>query len=119
MEPAITVVMATFNRAPAAVRAARCVLAQDYRGFRLLVIGDCCTDDTGAQLAALGDPRIEFINIILVDDDGAGRRSSGGLWMTLSEFEASVRTPTLCTNELRTLASLLLSASADVECQKL
>ncbi len=29
----------------------------------MLIVGDHCTDDTAERIAALGDPRIRFINL--------------------------------------------------------
>ena len=63
-EPLVTVRIATFNRARVlAERTLPTVLAQSYRNLEILVVGDRCTDDTAERLAALGDPRIRFVNL--------------------------------------------------------
>lgn len=60
-EPSVTVVMATYNRGRHILPSVRSVLAQSFSGFELLVVGDGCTDDTAAQLARIGDPRIRYV----------------------------------------------------------
>lgn len=77
MSTAFTIVMATYNRPATAVRAARSAIAQTFAGWTMLVIGDCCTDDTGEQLAALGDSRIRFINLPERFGEQAGPNSIG------------------------------------------
>ena len=39
------------------------MLAQTWKNLEILVVGDHCTDDTGERIAALGDPRIRFVNL--------------------------------------------------------
>jgi glycosyltransferase involved in cell wall biosynthesis len=39
------------------------VLGQDYQNLEILVVGDCCTDDTAERLTAISDPRLKFINL--------------------------------------------------------
>jgi hypothetical protein len=63
-EPLISVRIATFNRATEVTeRALASVRRQTYSRWEAVVVGDCCTDDTGAQIAAIGDARIRFINL--------------------------------------------------------
>lgn len=60
-EPLVTVLVPTYNRADLLTE--RCLpslLEQTYANIEILVIGDQCTDDTAARVAALGDPRIRF-----------------------------------------------------------
>ncbi|MBI1265007.1 MAG: hypothetical protein GC187_09765 [Alphaproteobacteria bacterium] len=54
--------------------------------------------------------------IVLVKGTAAARRLPAGMWLSLSEFEVAARTSGVCTNELRTLASLMLSAPFDEAC---
>ncbi len=64
IEPEIFVYTPTYNRGSILVeRAVKSVLAQTYRNFHYLVIGDCCTDNTAELLSAIDDPRFEFHNI--------------------------------------------------------
>ncbi len=63
-EPLVTVCIATFNRARVmSERTLPSLLRQSYSRLEILVVGDCCTDDTGARIAALGDSRIRFVNL--------------------------------------------------------
>ena len=62
--PLVTVRIATFNRARVLCeRTLPTVLAQTWPHFEVLVVGDHCTDDTAERIAALGDPRIRFVNL--------------------------------------------------------
>jgi len=63
-EPLVTVCIATFNRAELLCkRTLPSLLQQSYANLEILVVGDCCTDDTGARIAKLGDRRLRFINL--------------------------------------------------------
>lgn len=77
MGAVFTVVMATYNRPGTVLRAARSAIAQSFTDWTLLVIGDACTDDTGAWLAELGEPRIRFINLPQRFGEQAGPNSIG------------------------------------------
>jgi len=63
-QPLVTICVATYNRAQLLTE--RCLpslLRQDYRNLQIVVVGDCCTDDTEQRVAALDDARIEFVNL--------------------------------------------------------
>ena len=63
-EPLVSVRIATYNGARVLTeRTIPSVLAQTYQNFEIVVVGDGCSDDTGARLEALGDPRISFVNL--------------------------------------------------------
>ena len=62
--PLVSVLIATWNRAELlTTRTLPSVLAQTYQNWEVVVVGDACTDDTQARIAALGDPRIRFLNL--------------------------------------------------------
>jgi glycosyltransferase involved in cell wall biosynthesis len=62
-EPLVSVCVATYNRAGLLVdRCLASIRAQTYRRLDVVVVGDGCTDDTAARIAALDDPRIRFVN---------------------------------------------------------
>jgi len=64
MEPLVTVCIATYNRSELLVtRSLHSVINQTYHNLEILVIGDCCTDDTAARVQAMSDPRICFFNL--------------------------------------------------------
>jgi glycosyltransferase involved in cell wall biosynthesis len=63
-DPLISVRIATFNRATEVTeRALASVRRQTYTRWEAVVVGDCCTDDTGEKIAAIGDNRIRFVNL--------------------------------------------------------
>ncbi|TLV00069.1 glycosyltransferase family 2 protein [Dyadobacter luticola] len=62
-QPLISVITATYNRSNILPYSIQSVLDQTYTNWELLVIGDCCTDDTEAVVAAYNDPRITFFNL--------------------------------------------------------
>lgn len=63
-QPLISVLIATYNRAELLTeRTIPSVIAQTYRNFELIIVGDCCTDDTAERVAAINDPRIIFVNL--------------------------------------------------------
>lgn len=61
--PAVSVVIATYNRSNVLAWAIRSVLAQTRADFEVLVVGDACTDDTAATVASFRDARIAFLNL--------------------------------------------------------
>lgn len=61
--PVVSVVIATYNASHLLRYAVASVLRSDFPDFELIVVGDHCTDDSEAVLAAFGDPRIRFINL--------------------------------------------------------
>src|SRR5437588_1041193 len=63
--PAISVVIATYNRSRALAHAIESVLGQTFTDWELIVVGDACTDNT-AEIAARyveADPRVRFVNL--------------------------------------------------------
>lgn len=62
--PLVSVYVPTYNRASILMdRAVSSVLGQTYRNFELIIIGDCCTDDTDKLVRKIDDPRIRFFNL--------------------------------------------------------
>ena len=62
--PHVTVVMATHNWSTVLPYSIGSVLRQTFSDFELLVVGDGCTDDSESVVAAVGDPRVRWINFI-------------------------------------------------------
>jgi glycosyltransferase involved in cell wall biosynthesis len=63
-EPLVSIVIPTWNRAELlTTRTLPSVVRQTYRNWEVVVVGDGCTDDTGARIAALHEPRIRFENL--------------------------------------------------------
>src|SRR3954470_16607752 len=63
--PAISVIIATYNRSRALACAIESVLRQTFTDWELLVVGDGCTDDTVETVAEYmrRDVRVRFINL--------------------------------------------------------
>jgi glycosyltransferase involved in cell wall biosynthesis len=61
--PAVSVIIATYNRSEVLRYAITSVLRQEWTNLELLVIGDCCTDDTAAVVGSFADPRLIWDNL--------------------------------------------------------
>jgi glycosyltransferase involved in cell wall biosynthesis len=63
-EPLVSYCIATYNRGRLLVeRSLKSILNQDYPHIEIIVVGDCCTDDTEARIRELGDSRVRFVNL--------------------------------------------------------
>lgn len=63
-EPLISICVATYNRSSLLVdRSLRSLVRQSYKNLEIIVVGDCCTDDTEQRVAAMRDSRIVFKNL--------------------------------------------------------
>ncbi|MFQ6546680.1 glycosyltransferase family 2 protein [Aestuariibius sp. 2305UL40-4] len=60
--PVFTVVMATYNRSHHILPSIQSVLRQSLTDFELLVIGDCCTDDTEKVVRGVADERVRWLS---------------------------------------------------------
>lgn len=62
--PLVSVIVATYNRArPLTERCIPSILGQTYENLELIVVGDCCTDETEELVTAIDDSRLSFINL--------------------------------------------------------
>ncbi len=61
--PAFSILLPTHNRPETLGPAIRSVLAQGREDWELLVVGDGCTDGTGALVAGFGDARIRWFDL--------------------------------------------------------
>ncbi len=63
-EPLVSITTPTYNRAQLLMeRTVPAVLAQTYKNFEWIIVGDHCTDDTARLLSQVHDPRVRFINL--------------------------------------------------------
>ena len=63
-EPLISVYVPTYNRGKLLMkRAVPSVLAQTYKNFEFIIVGDCCTDNTAQLVEGLDDKRVRFYNL--------------------------------------------------------
>ena len=58
--PAVTVVIATYNRSEVLREAIRTVLWQTRADWELIVVGDGCTDDSAEVVGSFSDPRVRW-----------------------------------------------------------
>ena len=62
--PSIDIILPTYNRSKMLKeRSIPSILRQTYKNFRLIIIGDCCTDDTRKVVESFNDSRIFFKNL--------------------------------------------------------
>jgi glycosyltransferase involved in cell wall biosynthesis len=59
----ISVVIATYNRSNVLRYSIETVLMQTYSNWELIVVGDCCTDDTEEVVNGFRNEKIRFINL--------------------------------------------------------
>jgi glycosyltransferase involved in cell wall biosynthesis len=59
----VSVVVATYNRSNVLRLAIESVRWQTYPHWEMIVVGDCCTDDTAEAVASFKDPRVRFYNL--------------------------------------------------------
>jgi hypothetical protein len=63
-DPLVSVCVATYNRGELLVeRCLRSILSQDYQNLEVIVVGDCCSDDTSERIGRISDPRLSFVNL--------------------------------------------------------
>ena len=62
--PLVSVAIPTYNRGQLLVqRTLPSIFAQTYRNIDIIIVGDCCPDDTPKLLMKVKDPRLRFINL--------------------------------------------------------
>jgi glycosyltransferase involved in cell wall biosynthesis len=75
--PAVSIVMATYNRPAALGFAIRSVLAQDFDDWELTVVGDRCTAATAELVASFADERIRYVNLAINHGEQSGPNNVG------------------------------------------
>lgn len=62
--PLISITIPTYDRGQLLVdRTLPSIFAQTYQNFEIIIVGDCCTDDTPDILSQVEDTRVKFINL--------------------------------------------------------
>jgi glycosyltransferase involved in cell wall biosynthesis len=61
--PAVSIVIATYNRSNVLELAIASAVAQTFADWEMHVVGDACTDDSEQVVASFGDPRIHWTNL--------------------------------------------------------
>jgi len=59
----ISIVIATYNRSNVLRYSIETVLMQTYSNWELIVVGDCCTDDTEEVVESFNHKKIQFVNL--------------------------------------------------------
>ena len=106
--PLVSVVIPTFDRASLVVRAVRSVLDQTWRDMEVLVVDDGSTDDTGARLAAIGDPRLTVVaqpNGGVARARNRGMARASGAWIAFLDSDDVWRPEKLSRQMARMLAA--------------
>jgi hypothetical protein len=75
--PRVSVIISTYNRSAVLRHAIASVLSQNFGDFELLVVGDCCTDDSAGVVAGFGDPRIRWFNLPANSGHQSGPNNEG------------------------------------------
>ena len=75
--PAVSIVIATYNRPAVLAHAIRSVLAQNFSDWELIVVGDRCSQATGALMASFADARIRYVNLALNTGEQSGPNNVG------------------------------------------
>jgi len=64
-DPLVSVMIPTYNRGRLlADRTLPSVLAQTYQNLEVVIVGDCCPDNTPEVLAQIKDSRVRFFNLL-------------------------------------------------------
>ena len=89
--PPVSVVLPAYNRAGAIRGAVESVLRQSFTNFELIVVDDCSTDATAAEVAEIADPRVRLIRH--AENRGAsaarntGIREARGPWVAFQDSD--------------------------------
>ena len=75
--PAVSIVVATYNRSNVLELAIASARAQTVADWEMLVVGDACTDDSDQVVASFGDERIRWINLAANHGDQSGPNNHG------------------------------------------
>jgi glycosyltransferase involved in cell wall biosynthesis len=75
--PRVSIITATFNRSNVLSLAVRSVLWSAFENWELIVVGDCCTDDTAEVMASFPDERIRFVNLTANVGEQSGPNNAG------------------------------------------
>ena len=63
-DPLVSICVATYNRGDLLMqRSVNSILNQTYKNIEIIVIGDCCTDNTVDLLSKIDDSRLKFKNL--------------------------------------------------------
>jgi glycosyltransferase involved in cell wall biosynthesis len=75
--PLVSIVLATYNRSTILAHAIESVRRSSIDDWELIVVGDCCTDDTAEVVARFADRRITFVNLTMNVGEQSGPNNEG------------------------------------------
>src|SRR3954449_1280859 len=75
--PAVSIVVATYNRSNVLELAIASARAQTFTDWEMHVVGDACTDDSEQVVASFADPRIHWTNLPVNHGDQSGPNNHG------------------------------------------
>jgi len=75
--PRITVIIPTYNWCSVLPFSIGSVLAQTWKDFELLVVGDCCTDGSQGLVESIADDRVRWVNLERNIGDQSGPSNRG------------------------------------------
>jgi len=112
--PLVSVVIATYNWSEVLRWAIRAVREQEYPRWELIVVGDCCGDDSEAVVASFGDERIRWHNRA-VNSGSQSLPNNDGIAMARGELVAYLGHDDLWTpDHLTRLVAAQRAGGADV-----
>ncbi len=85
-DPAVSIVLPTYDRASLIGRSIRSVLAQTYTDFELIVVDDGSFDGTADVVARFDDPRVVYLR--LEQNGGAAAARNAGIRQAAAPFLA-------------------------------
>jgi glycosyltransferase involved in cell wall biosynthesis len=86
VEPLVSIIMPTYNRADLISLAVDSVLEQSYQNWELVIVDDCSTDATEEVLETYQDPRINIVK--LKTNNGVSAARNFGIKAATGEFIA-------------------------------
>ena len=91
IEPRISVVIPTYNRAKLLRRALQSVIEQTFTDWEVLVVDNHSSDDTGEVVQSFKEPRIKLLKIhnngIIAASRNMGIRAASGTWVALLDSD--------------------------------
>ncbi|MCJ9429081.1 glycosyltransferase family 2 protein [Kordiimonas marina] len=75
--PAVTIVISTYNRPELLRHTIQSVMAQTFEDWILLVVGDCCSQETADMMAEIDDERVFYHNLSDRCGEQSGPNSAG------------------------------------------
>ncbi len=88
MNPRVSVIITTYNRADLLSRSVHSVLDQDFRDLELIVVNDCSTDNTARVLQSLSEDDARIRVVTHCANRGAGAARNSGIRAARGEYIA-------------------------------